>query len=186
MKFCPECGEKLKKGVKKCPKCSKKEPKKTIKKEQKPKQGFVIAGLVIGIVSIVLSFIMSIFIMPLAILGLIFAICGKGKKGKKIAGIVTNSVAIFISIVMTFVWALIIFNSASTNIGFLDELFGTSKVEGKWYCKVAYTTYKSNDYTLILDFKDNKKFDWRDYKNPSSNYVTGKYSYTNRKWKRLL
>ena len=176
MKFCPKCGEKLKKGEKACPKCSKKEVKKTTKKEQKPKQGFVIAGLVIGIISIILSFILSIFILPLAALGLIFAICGTGKKGKKVAGIVTNSVAIFIAVVMAFVWTTIIFASTTINSGVLDGIFGSNKTEGKWYCKVSTNT-TTNDYTLTLNFNENKNFSWKDYKNPTTNYVYGTYTY---------
>ena len=190
MKFCPECGSKLRKNAATCKECGKnlKEDKKTeVKKTSKPKErkGLVIASFVIGIVALIFSLLINILVLPLAILGLVFGIVGKAPRGKKIAGIIMNSIAIVLSIIVL-ILLLVIFSSIDANAGnyfsnLYNEMFGSNKVEGKWYCKVAYTTYKANDYTLILDFKNNNKFDWKDYRNPSSNYVRGSYSYTTKR-----
>ena len=191
MNFCPKCGEKVRKNATSCKNCGKnfKEKKTEVKKTSKPKErkGLVIASFIIGIVSLVFALLVNILVLPLAILGLVFGIIGKAPRGKKIAGIIMNSIAIALSIIVL-ILLLVVFYSIDANdnnyfSNLYNEMFGSNKVEGKWYCKVAYTTYKANNYTLILDFKDNNKFDWKDYKNPSLNYVKGTYSYITKREK---
>lgn len=55
-------------------------------------------SLILGVVSVLLSIIFNIFIIPVAIAGLVLGIVEENKNGKKIAGIVLNSVAIILSI----------------------------------------------------------------------------------------
>ena len=57
-----------------------------------------LTSLILGVVSILLSIIFNIFIIPVAIAGLVLGIVEENKNGKKIAGIVLNSVAIILSI----------------------------------------------------------------------------------------
>lgn len=72
-----------------------------------------IASLVLGIVSLIMSFIpfVGIFFVITAVVGIILGIvslCKKQDKGKSIAGIITSTIAIIITIVYCFViWGLI-------------------------------------------------------------------------------
>lgn len=61
----------------------------------KPKQTSV--GMIVGIVSLVLGFFLSVFIVPVALVGLIISIVEKNKKGKAV-GIVLNILAIILPI----------------------------------------------------------------------------------------
>ena len=121
--FCSKCGKKVEKGIKFCPSCgekvveSKVEEKKEVKKEvvkaepvkkEEPvktntnqgSSGLGIASMIIGIVSFILSWFLSLFIILIPIAGLILGLCAKGKKGFKITGIVLNALSILIAIVV--------------------------------------------------------------------------------------
>lgn len=111
--FCSKCGKKIEDGTKFCPGCGSKaeakketvkaEPVKTVKKEESESNGLGIAGMVMGIISIILAFFLSVFILIIPIVGLILSCVAKGKKGFKIAGIITNIVAILLSIIMAII-----------------------------------------------------------------------------------
>jgi len=70
------------------------------------KSGKSTASLILGIISVVLSLILNIFIIPVAIVGFILALIDKNKSGKKIAGIILNSCGIALPIIILIISGL--------------------------------------------------------------------------------
>ena len=137
-KFCTNCGEevifeekkttstKAAKAVKaraeKVEAVKVEEPKKEVKKES---NGLAIAGMVLGIVGLVFTLILnvaSILIFLLPLLGLIFSIVAKGKKGFKIAGLVTSIIAIILEVLFLLL-GIFVFSSFMSIFG---EYIGNS------------------------------------------------------------
>lgn len=120
--FCSKCGKEIEKGAKFCAGCGEKvtakketikaekveKEVKEVKKVEEPKttatqesSGLGIAGMIIGIISFLLSW--SIVFILLPVVGLILSLCAKGKKGFKITGIILNALSIAISIIILIV-----------------------------------------------------------------------------------
>lgn len=78
----------------------------------KKQDGMGTASLVIGVISVVLSFVCNVLIIPLAILGLVFGLICKTKGGKKTAGIILNILGIVIPIVIL-IFAIVVLNVAN-------------------------------------------------------------------------
>ena len=185
MKFCPDCGSKLRKNAATCKECGKnlKEEKKTTKKttkkvENNNRKGFVIVSFILGIVSIVFAFVLTVLVIPTAVLGLIFGLLGREPKGKRKAGIIMNIIAIVLSIIMLIVWIVLISIMTKEDnpfIKFYKYVVVEDKVEGEWKCKLYNTKYSK--YVLTLELEGNKKFNWSDYNSPKYNYVKGTYNY---------
>lgn len=74
-----------------------------------------IVSLILGIVSVVLSFVLNIFIIPVAIIGLILGLTEKNKSGKKTAGIILNAIAIILPIIILIIGGLSIIGSFNKN-----------------------------------------------------------------------
>lgn len=85
-----------------------------------PKQGKSIASLVLGIISIIFSFPLSIIILPISIVGLILGIVDKNKNGKSVAGIILNSISIVSAITSIFFFGLFIWAFGSGDIFYGD------------------------------------------------------------------
>lgn len=202
MKFCEHCGEKLEDNQAFCTKCGKKvkkgenkpkEETKTDKKvesttskqtlEPKKKEGLGTASMVIGIISLVLSFVINILVIPLAIVGLILGIVNKAQKGKKISGIILNIVAIVLSIIV-FIVALFIL---AVSIGNTDEQHNTIErikdeinkqlteddIDGTWKCK----SYRGTEYSIKLELDDdNNTFKCGLKDSFDKNYTKGNYT----------
>ena len=109
--YCEKCKKDVEDGAKFCPRCGEKAVKKTeevketkaVKKEVKEESsGLGIAGMVIGIISLLLSWLLVFILLP--VIGLILSCCAKGKKGFKIAGIILNGLAILVTIILIFVY----------------------------------------------------------------------------------
>lgn len=186
MKFCEHCGEKIGKDEKFCSKCGKKVTDgKVVENKNKStgsnKESLGTASLVIGIISLVLSFIINLFVLPLALVGLILGIVNKAKNGKKISGIILNVVAMLLSVIVFVVLIVILGISAvnSPNVEdfghkIQDELNKTitvSEVQGTWNCR----NYGSNNYVIRLDVNNNYTFKYGLYDSFNENYVTGTY-----------
>ncbi len=190
MRFCEECGQKLLKNDKFCPKCGKKQteekvvvnaPKNTeVKKTKSSADGLGTASMVLGIISLIFSFIFTIFLFPVYLIGLILGIVSKANHGKRISGIILNSLAIVISIIMFFVWIVALvaiadkyddkaINIESENI---DEV-----IVGKWDCKeLEKISDKDSKYTLTVKINDDSTFSLGDHDKIEDTYVTGDYT----------
>ncbi len=193
MRFCEECGQKLLKNDKFCPKCGKKQteekvvvnaPKNTeVKKTKSSADGLGTASMVLGIISLIFSFIFTIFLFPVYLIGLILGIVSKANHGKRISGIILNSLAIVISIIMFFVWIVALvaiadkyddkaINIESENI---DEV-----IVGKWDCKeLEKISDKDSKYTLTVKISDDSTFALGDRDKIEDTYVQGSYRVSN-------
>ena len=115
-----------------------------------------VAALVLGIISLVLSFIpiLGIFGIGLAILGLIFGIIdwvqkkkASEKYGKAIAGVVCSALAIIIVIVITALVGLLAFHVAEN----VDEQSVTDFINSiKEY---DYNDFDENDFEFPFDIE---------------------------------
>ncbi len=104
--FCQNCGSILKDGANFCGHCGKEIIRNNYVSNvsnvqiSNPTDGKATASLIIGILSVIFSFIFNILALPLPIIGLILGINSKGKGGSKTAGIVLNLISFVIIIVM--------------------------------------------------------------------------------------
>lgn len=176
--FCSKCGNKIKDNYNFCQNCGNNLTSNNYQNinnnnSQKNSNGLAIASLVIGIIAIILSFSINIFILPLAITGLILGIVNKNKCGQKIAGIILNSLSMVIAIITLIIVAFI--------IGTLDDIweedFNTNPVIGVWNCKSFDGSAVSNDYIITMKMNDNGSFIWSKYGDDYNNYVYGSYNY---------
>ena len=110
------------------------EPKTVAKKES---NGLAIAGMVLGIIGLVLTLLLnvvSIIVFLLPLLGLIFSIVAKGKKGFKIAGLITSIISIVLQILFLLL-GIFVFSSFMSIFG---EYIGNSSrgedPHGRWVC----------------------------------------------------
>lgn len=65
-----------------------------------------LVSFILGIVSVVLSFILNIFIIPVAIVGLILGLMEKNKSSKKTVGIILNAIAIVLPFIILIIGGL--------------------------------------------------------------------------------
>lgn len=82
-----------------------------------------LVSLILGIVSVVLSFILNIFIIPVAITGLVLGLIEKNKSGKKTVGIILNVIAIVLPIIILIIGGL----------SFVDNFTGDNVFYGDGY-----------------------------------------------------
>ncbi len=191
MKFCEECGQKLLKNEKFCPKCGKKQVEEKVavsktvkntevKKAKSSTEGLGTASMVLGIISLIFSFVFTIFLFPVYIIGLILGIVSKANHGKRISGIILNSLAIVISIIMFFVWIALIVTVAEEydNQSISIEPENTNDiVVGKWNCKeTEKISDKDSKYTLTVKINDDSTFSLGDHDKIEDTYVTGDYT----------
>lgn len=139
-RFCNNCGSKL----------------------EKNKKGLGIASMIIGIITLILSFILSIFILPISITGLILGIVCNTKCGQKVAGIILNSISIITSILMFFV------------IMFFSALATLNPIQGNFDCT---SVTDSKDYLITINFNKDKTFLYGPYNDLENNHIKGTYTY---------
>lgn len=77
-------------------------------KKSTKKDGKATASFIIGIVTLVLSFLLNVYTIPFSFLGLILAIVAEKGSSKKIAGIVLNSISMLLSIIIYVVLSILI------------------------------------------------------------------------------
>lgn len=189
--FCSKCGNKVEGNIKFCSNCGNNlEVNNTAQgnlqyiaenptinnynsNSSQNNNGLAIASLIIGIVSVFLSFFINIFIFPISITGLILGIVNKNKCGQKVAGIILNSLSMVI--------ALIILIASIFIIGFLadftEEDFVSNPVSGVWNCKSFDGTGESDEYLITLKLDSNYNFSWSKYEDELDNHVYGTYTY---------
>lgn len=109
-KFCPECGVKIESAEREKQVSTKKEAEKPVTVDktnnQNNKSGLSIASLVLGIISIALGLFLNIFIIPIAVVGLVLGIVYKEKTKQMCTGIILNLIGLIVSI-LTFVLIII-------------------------------------------------------------------------------
>lgn len=171
--FCTKCGTKLESNYNACPNCgnllnegeNNVVNNNVVNQPIKKKSKLAVAALVIGIISVILSFILNIFVIPLAIIGLTLGIIGKGK-----AGIILNSISMIISVIVIICGA-VLFSAAG--------LFDTNPVKGTWNCKPysSSSSLSNKDYIVTMELNRNSDFLWGKYGDTANNYVKGTYTY---------
>ena len=195
--YCPKCGYQNDEGVKFCSKCGASLIEEIKKTEPKKKEGLGTASLVLGIISLVLSFSCIIFlpifiVIPLALIGLILGIVNKAKKGKKFAGIILSALALVISVIMCIIFFAIvsvISDEASTDgtdlNRFLNQLYNEldretsdNYVAGKYNCKSYDGSGEKDDYIVHFELNKDNTFLWGKYNDTDRNYVKGSYTFT--------
>ena len=207
--FCSKCGKEIKKDTKFCSNCGEKvsEVKKEVKKVEpvkveepkKESSGLGIAGMIIGIISLLLSWILTLLIILVPVIGLILSCCAKGKKGFKITGIVTNALAIVACLVLFVVYLATLGSIFGT---FIDENKdeidkGLSQVKttvksgypyGTWTCvsydsvnlgSYNYDDIKSNDDKdlTVLKLNTDKTYQYGPKVDNYKNYYKGTFTY---------
>ena len=213
---CKKCGKKVTKGTKFCTNCGEEvifeekkttstkaakavearaekveavkveEPKKEVKKES---NGLAIAGMVLGIVGLVFTLILnvaSILIFLLPLLGLIFSIVAKGKKGFKIAGLVTSIIAIILEVLFLLL-GIFVFSSFMSIFG---EYIGNSSrgedPHGRWVCAPFSSTSGSyntdvnsvdDEDKTVLQLGEDGRYVYGPFLDTDNNHYAGYYTY---------
>lgn len=182
MKFCEYCGEKIIEGDLYCLKCGNRQENVSVVKSKKTgTEGLSTASLVLGIISLVLSFIINIFILPLALIGLILGIVGKVHNGRKYSGIVLNVIAMIVAVIVFILW-IVLFVYVADNYdenNYNRNKYGYTKsdyseVIGTWNCK-SVNSILSGDYDLVVTLNSDKSFTIGKYNNVDKDYYKGVY-----------
>ena len=178
MKFCDNCGQKLKTEDQYCPNCGQKIGARVVIRENK--EGLGTASMVIGIISLVLAFIISVGVFPLAIVGLILGIVNKADKGKKVSGIILNIIAILLSIMIFIAFLVVLMiaipdSDSDYEIRDIPEDSHKEEVVGVWNCKNVKDLEKK-DYELTLTVNNDDTFIVASYETPKD-YVEGTYDF---------
>ena len=121
---CGNCGSDLKKDAKFCSNCGadvekfkvdneEKEEKKvdSIPAKNEPVQNsgadaLSVIGLILGIICILTSWFLTVFAIPVAIIGIILSAVSRTKGGMKVAGIVLNIISIVIGLIVLLIFAM--------------------------------------------------------------------------------
>lgn len=140
-----------------------------------PKEPLGTASLVLGIVSLVLSFLIDIWILPASITGLVLGIINKAKKGKKFSGIILNSISIVFSLIG------LLHSLGYTSNTFINMLRNTTTnllsdtaVAGNYDC--TGTSSNSDTYLITLNLNKDNSFLYGPYGHLSDNYAKGTYT----------
>lgn len=187
MIYCSRCGNKNEQNTKYCSKCGNRleinEIQENINVPIQKKEGLATASLIIGIISLVFSFVLNIFILPLAIIGLILGIVNKIKKGKKFAGIILNAVAIIVSIIMIIIIIPIFFKEANGVLNSvynkLDYMTSDDYISGTWDCKnfSSSSSIISDEYIVTMELNKDNSFIWNKYGDKENNHLFGTYTF---------
>lgn len=119
-------------------------------------------SLVIGIVSLILSFIFQIFSIPLSIVGAVFGIISV--KDNKV-GLILNIISLVIAITILLAY--------SNLLGIVSN-----PVLGTWDCKAYNSSGNYNDdsgYIVTMKLEKNNRFKWNKYNDEKNNYIIGEY-----------
>lgn len=194
-KFCASCGTKVEEVV--STKVEKKEEVKVepVKSSNQGSSALGIVSMVLGIISIILSWFLTVFILVIPIAGLILGICAKGKKAFKITGIILNAVSIVVAIIMFVVGLTAIGRGVKESIPEIEK--GLKTVEttvksgypyGTWTCINYYDTNASAyqddvtkapaDMKTVLYLYTDNTFRYGPYSESYKNYYKGTFKYT--------
>ena len=194
--YCTKCGKETKSGNF-CQYCGQPLNIQQVTPPEKNKKE--IAGLIIGIISLVFNFVFFFISIPLSIIGIVISKKAKKETNKGNAGLVMNIISLVFSIIELIIAAIIviIFGLAINALFSLDfkqpEKTAREKQEsyykinyntrvtdiddiiGKWNC---YNPSTIEDYKITLEFNKNGKYKIGDYNSYNKNYATGKYAVT--------
>lgn len=220
---CKKCGKKISKNVKFCTNCGEKvvleeevkETKKTaekvvaekveVKTTETKTSGLAIAGMILGILGLLLSFFIGPFAFLFPLLGLIFSIVSKNGKGFKIAGIITSVVALIIELIILLL-GIFLFSSIFSFIGNNQDYFNDleEKIEEKvddydydayeYKAKSPYGTWTcapfstGDGYNIDVDDADDEdkttlklhytdKYEYGPYEDLYNNHYSGGFTY---------
>lgn len=131
-------------------------------------------SLIIGIVSVVLSFLLNLFVIPLSIVGLIFGIKSKIKSKNRIIGIILNISSIIIAFVIFLIGVFILNSSGKTQKYYgsgyeleynrdwtITELSGGQealeyKYQNSYFIPIGKSTLTEYTNNLNCDFDENE------------------------------
>ena len=181
--YCKKCGEKIKEGNKFCTKCGfdLNSNESTIKKEDNinnKADGKAVASLVLGCISLFLSFTLSIIMFPMELVGLILGIASKTKCSEKTAGIIINVISMIISIVVFIILIILIvvigaFSTKAKNILENNENQSAKEIVNyTWNCK----NYGEENYSITFSLNTgNESYVWSKYDDAINNAIYGNY-----------
>lgn len=185
---CKNCGAEIAANSKFCTKCgvmiNDNYEQINYNENIKKKETLGTISLVLGIISLLLAFLLNIFILPLAIIGLVLGIINKVKKGKNITGIILNSISIFIAIIMAII-VIFVFKSKTFSEFFsslyneLDYKNSSNYVAGRYDCTGVDDNV--DEYLISLHLNEDNTFIYGPYGELTSNYITGTYTYEDEK-----
>lgn len=131
-------------------------------------------SLIIGIVSVVLSFLLNLFVIPLSVVGLIFGIKSKIKSKNRIIGIILNISSIIIAFVIFLIGVFILNSSGKTQKYYgsgyeleynrdwtITELSGGQealeyKYQNSYFIPIGKSTLTEYTNNLNCDFDENE------------------------------
>ena len=190
--FCQYCGTEIKKEEKatKTTATKKNETKEVKVEKVEPKtenksgNGLAIAGMILGIIGIVLSLIIGPFAFLFPLLGLILSLCGK-KSGYKIAGIITSICGFVIGIIYILIGAALIsgiYSLVEEGFDSYDDFddyksYKYATPYGEWTCEPYPSySYTSNEETT-LKLKYDKTFVYGPSDDLDNNHYSGTWTY---------
>lgn len=119
-------------------------------------KGLKVASLVLGIIAVVFSFFINLFILPFAIISLTLGIIYSVKKKRICAGIILSVVSIIISIAMIFVISFFAYFSAMNTVPLEDSINKVSKINDE--LSNSLENDKNNYYNNNLNNEINSKY----------------------------
>lgn len=146
--------------------------------------GMAIASLIIGVATVLLSFIFNIFVIPVAIVGFILGIVSKAK-GMKIAGIILNILGAIIGITVLALYMIYEYRD-DLDYDYDHHYYDSSEkepekesnyVSGVWNCKSFDGSGPGGEYIVTMKLNDDLTFTWNKYNDEKNNHVYGHYTY---------
>ena len=156
--YCTKCGNKVSNTQSYCTNCGNKLNCDKIK--QNKQDDLMISSLIIGILSIIGTITCSIFILPLAIFGLVLGL----KSAKKLnMGVILNLIAIVLTIIFFVVWIVSAYKNLEMKLAIPEPKHSSQQqydfneaIEGTWY--LDKNNKISRDY--YISFNQNNTFVW--------------------------
>lgn len=176
--FCKNCGNQLNENEIFCGRCGTKVETNIVgenpfnqnfdsnisDKKDKSKKNTI--SIVLGIVSLVLVFILLVFIWPVSIVGIIFGILALKENKKYKLGLILNIISLVIAIPLFMLYSNII-NSKPSN-----------PTVGTWDCKAFNNGDNKNlDYIITMTLNNDNQFKWNKYNDAKNNHVIGTYEF---------
>lgn len=156
--YCTKCGNKVSNTQSYCTNCGNKLNCDKIK--QNKQDDLMISSLIIGILSIIGTITCSIFILPLAIFGLVLGL----KSAKKLnMGVILNLIAIIVSVALflgTFIYGVAMYKEITKDTPSISSSKKdnfSEAIEGTWY--LDSNNKISRDY--YISFDKNNTFVWK-------------------------
>lgn len=178
MKYCEGCGRKVASSDKYCSKCGKSLIVVGVAKANNESLGT--ASMVLGIISLVLSFIINLLVFPLALSGFVMGIANKAQKGKKVSGIILNALAMFMAIMVFVTWIFVITFGLIAYYEDKDPIPNHNdqdNVWGTWNCK-EISSIGADKYDLTVKLINDDTFTVSKYDN-QKDYIEGTYTFNN-------